>query len=508
MIFTVIFACAFVVAAFMVSINCVHMLQLSSYQTPSYCSWLKRGASDYYIRQWPILGIVALGLWEHDYALLAASAVFLVIGILSLTKKAKKPLVYTPRVIRLLAVQVLLLALLGYVTIFPSYHHNLMMIWVTTAFILIPFISMTANFITIPVQRQINKSFIKDAKRILKSMPDLKIIGITGSYGKTSVKFILARLLSVKYETLATPDSYNTPLGVVRTIREKLKPTHEFFVCEMGARRVGDIREICEIATPHIGILTAIGAQHMDTFKTLDNVAKTKWEIIEDATEKGFLNVDSERVREHDRPDYCVTYGLDNKADYMVEGLSVDSKGSSFTVLAPNGERASFTAPLLGRHSVLNILGAIAAAHNIGIPLSQLAEPVSRLPQVKHRLELLKGEHFTIIDDAYNANPVGVKVALDTLSMFEGFKAVITPGMVELGELQNNLNHTYGTQLADVCDHVILVGRKQTEPIVKGLQDAGYSKFTVVDKFEDAMKCAVDLKADVVLLANDLPDNY
>jgi len=503
-----ILAGTFVIAAFIASLTCVHMLQLSSYQTRSYLAWLKRGASDFYIRQWPVVGIIMLGLREHDYALMIASVAFLIISVLNIPRKAKKPLVYTPRVWRLLIVQLLLLVLIGYAVTLLQDYTRFMLIILAPSIMLVPFISMLSNFITIPVQKMFNRSFINDAKRILKSMPDLKIIGITGSYGKTSVKFILTRLLSVKHETLMTPDSYNTPMGVVRTIREQLKPTHEFFVCEMGARHVGDIREICEIATPEIGILTAIGAQHMDTFKTLENVIKTKWEIIDATTGTGFINVDSTPVREHARPDNCITYGLDNEADYTAVNLTVSSKGSTFTVQAPNGESVDFTAPLLGRHSILNILGAIAVAHNLGIPLSQLAEPVSRLPQVKHRLELLKGDHFTIIDDAYNANPVGVKVALDTLSMFEGFKVVITPGMIELGELQSELNRTYGKQLAEICDHVVLVGKRQTEPISQGLQDAGYSKFTVVEKFEEAIKRAVELKADVVLLANDLPDNY
>jgi UDP-N-acetylmuramoyl-tripeptide--D-alanyl-D-alanine ligase len=508
MILLLVFAFTFVVAAFVSSLTCVHMLQLSSYQTPSYWAWFKRGASDYYIRQWPLLIVVTLGLWENNYALVCACLAFgLIIGF-NFPKKAKKPLVFTPRVMRLLAVQLLLLVLLGSVIVLANFPHNLNMVWVSASFMLIPFLTMISNFITMPVQKLINNSFIRDAKRILNGMPDLKIVGITGSYGKTSVKFILARLLSVKYETLNTPDSYNTPMGVVRTIREQLKPTHEYFICEMGARHVGDIKEICDIVSPRFGMLTAIGEQHMDTFKTLANVTKTKWEIVDAAKEKAFINVDSTPVREHARPDYCVTYGLDHIADYTATNLSVDSKGSAFTVSAPNGENADFTAPLLGRHSVLNILGAIAVAHNIGIPLSQLAEPVSRLPQVKHRLELLKGEHFTIIDDAFNANPVGVKVALDTLKMFDGFKVVITPGMVELGDRQTELNRIYGTQLAEVCGHVILVGKKQTEPIVQGLNDADYSKFTVVDKFEEAMRHAVELKADVVLLANDLPDNY
>ncbi|MCL2080869.1 MAG: UDP-N-acetylmuramoyl-tripeptide--D-alanyl-D-alanine ligase [Oscillospiraceae bacterium] len=503
-----ILSAAFMVSALTASLACVHMLQLSSYQTPSYLAWIKRGAGDYYTKQWPAAGIAMLGLWESEYSTYAAAAVFIVMGLLNLPKKAKKPLKYTPRVIRLLIVQLLLIAMAAAAALPLRENNRLALVCLAAAYMLTPFITVLSNFITVPLQRLINRSFINDAKRILHSMPDLKIIGITGSYGKTSMKFILTRLLSVKYETLQTPESYNTPMGVVRTIRERLKPTHEFFVCEMGARHVGDIREICEIVNPRYGILTAIGEQHLDTFKTLDNIISTKFELIDSITDTAFLNIDSAPVREHARPANCVTYALDSDANYTISGLSVSSKGSSFSVRAPDGESAEFCSPLLGRHSVLNILGAVAAAHTLGVPLARLAEPVSRLPQVKHRLELIKGGRFTIIDDAFNANPAGVKAALDTLGMFEGFKAVITPGMVELGEMQDELNRVYGTQLAGVCDHVILVGKRQTEPIAKGLREAGYSAFTVTEKFEDAMNRAAELNADIVLLANDLPDNY
>lgn len=499
---------AFLVAAFITSLTCIHMLQLSSYQTPSYWAWLKRSAGDFYVKQWIVALIAMLGLWENKYIMYVAAAAFIVIGVQNLPQKAKKPLKYTARVIRLLVVQLLLLLICAFIGLLLKEYHRYMLVWVAAAYMLVPFITMLSNFITMPVQKLINQHYINDAKKILNSLPNLKVIGITGSYGKTSMKFILTRLLSVKYETLMTPESYNTTLGVVRTIREKLKPTHEFFVCEMGARHIGDIREICDIVNPEFGVLTSIGEQHLETFKTLENIANTKFELINSISGTAFLNVDSNPVREHARPSDCVTYALDNHADYTADNLKADSKGSTFTVSAPNGESGVFTTSLLGRHSVSNILGAIAVANSMGIPLELLTEPVARLPQVKHRLEIVKGEHFTIVNDAFNANPEGVKTALDTLKLFDGFKVAITPGMVELGERQDELNRVYGTQLAKVCDHVILVGKKQTEPIALGMEQSRYSEFTVVESFTDAMVCARELKANVVLLANDLPDNY
>ena len=499
-------AVIFVPIALLISLTSVHMLQLSSYQTPSYWGWLRRSSRNYYSRYFFCALIAMLGLWESWIAWAAAAALsaglwaILFIG----RKPSKKPLKYTSRVIRLLTAQFILIALCAW--LIYALPHRFALVWMASAYLMIPFITMLSNFITMPVQRMINRYYINGAKRILRESPNLKIIGITGSYGKTSMKFILTRLLSVKYETLMTPDSYNTTLGVVRTIRERLKPTHEVFVCEMGARHVGDIREICELVQPQQGILTSIGEQHLDTFKTTENVIKTKFELIESISGTAFLNLDSSPVREHARPKDCVTYALENPADYTADGLTVSSAGSTFTLNAPNGEKAVYTTSLLGRHAVLNIAGAAAAAHTMGIPLEKLTETIARLPQVPHRLQLVKGGQFTIIDDAFNANPAGVKAALETLAMFEGVKAVITPGMVELGARQDELNREYGRQIAEVCDYAVLVGGKQTAAIKEGL--GGFENVTVADSFTEAMARVRELNPDVVLLANDLPDNY
>ncbi len=140
---------------------------------------------------------------------------------------------------------------------------------------------MLADRMNAPMEKAINKKYIGEAKKIIEGMPELKVIGITGSYGKTSVKFYVEKLLSVKYNVLATPENYNTTLGVVRAIRERLLPTHEVFVCEMGARNVGDISEICELVRPSIGVVTSIGPQHLESFKTIENVVKTKFELID-----------------------------------------------------------------------------------------------------------------------------------------------------------------------------------------------------------------------------------
>ena len=132
------------------------------------------------------------------------------------------------------------------------------------------------NIVNSPIEKWIQKGFYNKAKRKLEEMPNLKVIGITGSYGKTSTKYIVSTILSQKYNVLMTPESFNTTMGVVRTINEKLNSMHNLFVCEMGAKQVGDIKEICDLVKPDYGILTAIGPQHLETFKTIDNVKKNQ----------------------------------------------------------------------------------------------------------------------------------------------------------------------------------------------------------------------------------------
>ena len=168
---------------------------------------------------------------------------------------------------------------------------------------LAPLLTVIGNIVNSPIEKANRQYYINDAKKMLKACPDLKVIGITGSYGKTSVKYYLSTVLKAKYNVLMTPESYNTPMGVVKTIREQLRPTHEVFVCEMGARHVGDIKEICDIVFPEYGIITSIGEQHLETFKSIDNIIKTKFELYDAVSDKSkmFLNGDTENNKSNHR---------------------------------------------------------------------------------------------------------------------------------------------------------------------------------------------------------------
>ena len=507
----------------MALIDSMHFFQLNSYRFDTHTKWMKENTRKYLTHIiLSTLMLIAL-FFDIDVKFKAvALTVLLIVAIPNeKPKKAKKPLVYTPRVKRMFFTELLFTALvLGLVSI-PAFkgvkpHETYFLMALALIYAFAPALCLVANLINKPVELSVNQYYTNDAKKILKKCPDLKIIGITGSYGKTSVKYYLTTLLKSKYNVLMTPESFNTPMGVVKTIRGSLKATDEIFVCEMGAKWVGDIKELCDIVHPHHGVITSIGPQHLESFKTLDAVKGTKFELADSLPEGGmlFLNGDDENIRDHGCNRPYISYSIEGDADYVAFDLHVSERGTSFKVKTRTGEEEEFSTRLIGRHNVLNIVGAIAISHKMGISLKELRPAVRRLEGVPHRLQLSDKGGVTIIDDAYNSNPSGTKAALEALSLFDGYKILVTPGMVELGEKQDELNREFGRNSAAVCDYVVLVGRKQAIPIKAGLLDKKYDedKIFVADTINEALAHVYALNAPgrkkIILLENDLPDNY
>lgn len=504
---------SFLAAVALSDIRFMHYFQLNSYQSVTQVHWMGKNTSKWIPNLvFSVMGIFALLSPAAEWLM---AACFLAAAYCTIPKKAKKPLVYTKRVQRMFLCEAVLLA----IVLFLSHGIGGKALLVSSLpfwYLLSPMVVLLANFINKPIEKAVNQHFINEAKKILSEMPDLTILGVTGSFGKTSVKYYLNTLLRAQYNVLMTPESYNTPMGIVKTIRGSLRATHEIFICEMGAKKVGEIKEICDIVHPTHGIITSIGPQHLETFFTLDNVKKTKFELADALPENGLLllNGDDQNIADYAYPRKHLTYAIHHDADYRAFDLEVSEKGTSFSVKAPDGETERFTTKLIGTHNVLNITGAIAFSHQLGIPLQKLKAQVRKLECVPHRLQLLDHPDALVIDDAYNSNPTGTKAALDTLSLITGYKILVTPGMVELGEKQEECNAEFGRNAAAVCDYVILVGKKQTEPIQKGLSEAGYpaEKIYLADTIGEAVKKAYAIDTNgqkrVILLENDLPDNY
>lgn len=524
----------------------LHMLQLNGYKTPEHSWWMKKNFRRYI----PSLILLAL---QFVMIPLGAGAPLVIaftcfnacfIATNKPGKKFKKPLVYTARVKRMMVTFWILVGAMFAVAVLKGksvvyigriwneahtdftyisketrwFSKALPYILVNSALYLTPILVPLANLINKPVEKSVQRWYINDAKKKLADMPSLHKVGITGSYGKTSMKFYLSELLSSQYETLKTPESFNTPMGVTITVRRDLRPTHQYFICEMGARRVHEIKELCGIANPHDGIITSVGPQHLETFKSIENVVNTKFELadaVQAAGGKIYLNGDNELIRAK-APQYknAVLYGLTDGNDYRASDISVSDRGTEFTVTAPSGETCRYSMKLLGEHNVQNVLGAVAYAHGTGIPLEKLVLPVKRIAAVPHRLQLLdKGNGVTYIDDAYNSNPSGCRAALNVLGLFDACRILVTPGMVELGAKQEELNFEFGQEAAKACDYIVLVGKAQTVPIYNGIRDAGYDmeKVFVADGLNEALAKVQSYQTDkkkIVLLENDLPDNY
>lgn len=499
----------------------LHMLQQNSYRNERYTRWLKgnwlradRGIEFIFLG----LGLL-LSLFSDSIGLIIFSLSFLFLSWRFYNKKHKKPLVLTDRAKRILGLSLALFLLLFGFFVYPEYAFVKQKTLITfLLFLGSPLVTLAANTLLKPYEKYNHNWYINDAKKMLASMPNLIIIGITGSYGKTSTKHFLHSILSQKYNVLMTPGSFNTPMGVVRTVREKLKPFHEVFIVEMGAKQNGDIKEICDIVHPKIGILTAVGTAHLDTFKTVENIQKTKFELIDAVPEDGYavMNLDypmiANRPVEGKKKTY---YGVENtEAQFNITDIHLSSKGTQFKVSAEGEDLGQFSTKLLGEHNLSNLAAAIAVGEHLGVPVKQAEVGIKKLQPVQHRLSIRKiGGNITILDDAFNSNPVGAEMAVEVLGKMEGTrKIIVTPGMVELGDEAFNLNKTFGSQIAANADIAIIVGETNREALTAGLKEVNYpeSQIYQASTFADATKWlgARMQSGDVILYENDLPDSY
>ncbi len=512
------YALAVAAACLLASRGLIHYFQLESYQFPGYFRTLKRNWKNALL---PGLLLTVVLLVASFFVRNAQSAVLRIlvslcamlitlgaIGHFDLlnVKKAKKPLVFTPRVKRLYAVAAVVYFLICWALPTKWLFPLLLPMWVALA-----------GLLAWPIEKLISELYFRDAQRMLKARPDLIKIGITGSYGKTSVKFILGTMLSEKYQTLVTPSSFNTPMGVTKIIRTKLQPAHQVFVAEMGARHVGDIKEMCRLVHPTYGVLTSVGPQHLDTFKTIERIKKTKYELMDAIPAEGccFFPDDGAICRElYDKT--AKTKRLcclnDNgTADVWAENVTVSPAGSHFMLCTKEGSIACET-KLLGEHNIQNILLAATVCLHLGLTLRQISRGIARLSPVEHRMQLIPSTGVTIIDDAFNSNPRGAEAALKVIREFLGRRIIITPGMVELGEGEDEFNREFGRKMADCVDVAILVGVKHTQPIAEGLKEAGFAGENIhpVKSLDEAAALLrqIGKAGDVALFENDLPDNY
>lgn len=508
----------------------IQMLQQNSYRIPRYWRWLRGNmGSAWRLTDVALLFLLMSTLLDVRLSALLVTFVLIVKSIILFRRKYKKPLVFTKRVWRIYilaaavsvsAYTAVAICTAGNNAIFGSYPApavTLGTLLMLTIFSWVPV--MAALIMLIPVELAINRRYYNDAARILGSMSDLTVIGITGSYGKTSTKHYLNRILSESYDVLMTPGSYNTTMGVIRTIREYMKPYNQVFICEMGAKQPGDIKEICDLVHPHTGIVTAVGPMHLESFKTIENVQRTKFELVDSLPADGLAVINNDfDMAANRRVDNVKTirYGVasDKDCQYHTSDITYTPHGTEFTLHGPLGFEHRFTTRLVGECNISNLTAAIITAVDLAVPLDRIEYAVGRIEQVEHRLNIKQTPGgVTIIDDAFNSNPAGSRMAVDVLSHFnDGKRIIVTPGMIELGDRQHELNRELGAYIGANVDVAVIVGQYNRDALTEGARSAGISddSLYIVDSFAEAQKVLSTIlaKGDTVLYENDLPDTF
>ena len=521
----------------------MHVLQQEDYYNDRLFGWMtKNGAFDKRISMGLIcLGLLLIGLHVAGYRdMLPDFFLYFLIFMLFVLgthlekdprKNSKKKLVATARAKRIFFPAFIIA--IGMAV--PYFYGGHPFLWVINIQLL-PFVLIFVNLMLQPFEDSIQMKYWKEAhNKVLDYQP--KVIGITGSYGKTSIKHILGHVLKTQAPTLMTPGSVNTPMGITRVIREELEPTHQYFIVEMGAYGPGSIGRLCDLTPPDLAIVASIGHAHYERFKSLDAVAKTKYELSEAVIKK---NPDEGKVIIHERTlrfAHARKIKNDNPTNFIVAGdaPSVEKSAKEVTYIQPgdlqiqkieqkpHGLAMTFEykntiyspeIPIFGMHHGHNIALVFALCVELGISTDDIQDALASVPQIQHRLEVKPQSDGTIlIDDAYNSNPIGFQAALTVLATLRqgGRKILITPGMVELGVAHEDAHLKIGQSAGEICDICLVVTPDRIPSFIKGFQSTGSGKtLKEFDSFAEAQAWFVKNKqeGDVVLIENDLPDMY
>lgn len=447
----------------------------------------------------------------------------------------KIPLVYTSRVKRLifsLIIEIIIILFFIFnLTVIPLdsftlstwrfYRFNSFLLFIS---VITPVIVIIANLINLPFETLVHLNYFNKAKSKIKKNKNIMKIGITGSYGKTSTKYFLATILNEKHKTLFTPASYNTPMGISKIINKSNLSDYEIFIAEMGADKKDDIKKLCKLVEPKYGIITAVDIQHLETFGSLKNIIETKLSLFHNLNNDGFgiYNFDSEILRKSIKNDqfriplYSYSMNEENfsNAFIIAKDIKHTREGLMFNAVFKDNLNIEVKAEVLGRHNISNLLAVILMANLIGLSKEEIENGIKKIAPVEHRLQKINSAGgILILDDAFNANLNGAFEALRVLREIEGNKKVIvTPGLIGLGEKEEEINEKFGNFVAEYSDIAILVGKERTKSIYKSLIEKEFNKnnIFIANSLEDSKNILQGfLKAgDIVLFENDLPDTY
>lgn len=378
-----------------------------------------------------------------------------------------------------------------------------------------PVFLIAAQLLIWPLEYYQKQKILNATKEKLAKLNNLKIVAITGSFGKTSTKDILYTLLWKKFYVVKTPKSFNTPLGIAQTILEDVKDNTEIFICEVGAYKGGEIKKITSLIKPSIGIITAVAPQHLEKFGSIENIAKAKFELPQFLNKDGvaILNSNYEQIKNNASTiDAKVIFYGSESDPYYATDIKTGVEGTEFTMHTPKG-KTNIKIPLIGEHHVGNFLGTTAAALILGLTISEIRERAKLLLPTPHRLEVRKQGNITIIDNTFNTNPQSSKASLKLLSKYPAVqRIIITPGLVELGKDAPKENKEFAKAAAKVVDEFVIVGGTTRLHLLNGLEDSNFpkSKIHLVNSTQEGIQLLSTIAKpnSVVLLENDLPDQY
>lgn len=396
-------------------------------------------------------------------------------------------------------------------------------------FYLFSFISFVfliqAQDIIKPIEIYQKNKIINQAKKKLNLLKNLKIIGITGSYGKTTMKEVLSEILGIKFNVVSTFENQNTPIGIARKILKDVDDSTEVFIVEMGEYVKGDVEKICKLTPPDISIITGINEAHLERYLTMENAISTKFEIVENMNKGGLilLNADDELTLKNykrfikDKKIEWFTSSQSSLSNFRVESsqLNTSQLGLNFTLKDLDFDREiSFKTGFLAEYVIGNVIAGLIIGKSLGMNENEIKLGVSKIKPVEHRLEpSLLDSDIILIDDTYNGNSNGIKEGLKLLSKFSGRRKVyVTPGLVETGELTRDIHLEIGKDLAGIADLVVLTRNSVTPFIEEGLLKSGFKKENII-WFNSSKETYSNLRSfinhgDVVLMQNDWSDNY
>jgi UDP-N-acetylmuramoyl-tripeptide--D-alanyl-D-alanine ligase len=531
--FAALAAVVWMILMFRVELVTMRMYQLEEYDAARLVRWVF--ATPKYL--WHRAYAVAIGLGSAGIVVAAVNqigwAIPVAAGVATLGANTiwswpaeKKPLVRTARARRLIATARAITTLLAAASVVEyglDERGYVLGALVVLSSLLGALILILANIVLWPYELRSRADFRHSAAKKIAALAPT-VVAVAGSYGKTTTKRLIAQAVDVNGDTLPTPKSFNTLLGLTKTINDELQPTHKVFIAEMDAYNPGEIKTMCDLVGPSISVLASVGPMHLERFKSLDRIADALFEVVTGLRDGGVAvihvgsdaeNAAAERSRQEGYR--TITYGADPgfETDVMATDIVLSIDGTRFTVTW-NGKqiKRELFVPLLGRHQALNATAALIVTSELGRDLDAAVAALANAAIVEHRLQVIPSSNgVTVIDDSFNANPVGVHNALEILQALDVKKRIlVTPGIVELGSLEYDENRRYGEHAGRVCDELIVVQARTTPALLEGARKAELQAehIHVVGTLDEATGAIGRLAGpgDVVLFANDLPDTY